>query len=214
MCPEGNPNKQRPHNMNKMEVVRYCYDSVIKAFPDSHITFLIDKPNIEIMELVEECPNPHDYEIFHFENWSDGNVGTFHRQLELACDKDKVLLTEDDYYYLPEAGKIIEEALDSLEFLTPYDHPGYYYESDHDYKRNVALVGDRHWQTVSSTCLTFATRGESIKEVIDTMKGYGWQDHFMWLELTEKHQLWSPIPSLATHMETPYLASNFLWLNK
>lgn len=206
MCPEGNPNKHRPDNMTKMETVKTCYKSVLKAFPNAHITFIIDKPNVEIMELVEECPNKHDYEIFHFESWNDGNVGTFHRQLDLAQDMGKVLLLEDDYFFIPDAETIIENALDEFEFITPYDHPGYYTEAEHDYKREVELAGGRHWQTVSSTCLTFASTGERIKAVIDTMKKFGWQDHFMWLELTQEHKLWSPIPSVATHMEVEYLA--------
>lgn len=211
MCPEGNPAKQRPRGMNKMSVISLCLESVEKAFPGVHITFLIDKPNLEIVQLADSSPNPHKIETFHFGSWEDGNIGTFHRQLDLAADMEKVLLLEDDYYFVKGAGKKIEKVLGELEFLTPYDHPGYYTEDIHNYKRQVRVVGGHHWQTVDSTTLSFASTGQAIRGVMDTMKEHGWRDHYMWLEITKDHKLWSPMPSLATHMEAPFLAPAVDW---
>jgi hypothetical protein len=212
MCPEGNPNKKRPSNLSKMELVKYCYESVITAFPRSEITFLVDKPNLELINLIDSCPNLHTIATFHFGSWDEGNIGTFHNQLDLAVkDGGKVLLLEDDYFFLPGAEYIIENALDKLEFLTPYDHPGYYTEDIHNYKREIIVAGGHHWQTITSTTLTFATTSKALENVIETMKKYGWQDHNMWLEITKNHKLYSPIPSLATHMESPYLAPAINW---
>lgn len=212
MCPEGNPNKERPQNMSKMELIKVCFDSVIKAFPNAEYTFLIDKPSVEIVDLADSCPRPHSIETTHHEDWGTGNMMSFRRQLEIAVGLDKVLLLEDDYYFNEGSGEIIESALDELQFLTPYDHPGYYTEDIHSYKRHVRMAGNHHWQNVTSTCLTFASKGEHIKRVKGTMEEFGWADHPMWSELTKLYDLWSPIPSLATHMETPFIAPKMEWL--
>jgi hypothetical protein len=43
------------------------------------------------------------------------------------------------------------------------------------------------------------------------MKLFGWADEPMWKEITKDHSLVQAVPSLATHMETPYLAPNIDW---
>lgn len=213
MCGSGSTTKHRPQDMDKSQLVQTCYNSFITAFMDvqPHVTFLIDKPTLDLVKLADACPFQHDIEIFHFGDFNEGNIGTFHRQLDLAENMDKVLFLEDDYYFLPDAGKIINEALEVFDFLTPYDHPGYYNEPVHHYKREVEVAVGRHWQTVISTCLTFAGHGNTIKGIKDVMKDFGWADHPMWVEITKHYKLWSPIPSLATHMEVEYLSPNVSW---
>jgi len=216
LCPEGNPLKQRPIRP-KLNLISACFHSFIKAFETvcPKVWFLVDKPSDELMEIVEGCPFPFKVETFRFGDWGSGNKGTFYRQLDIASGLEgKVFFLEDDYYFLPEAGKAIDEALDSLAFLTPYDHPGYYTEEGHRYKREVRIAGNRHWQTVKDTTLTFATHANLVKHEIETMKFFGWVDVKLWAELSKRHQLWSPIPSLATHMETPYLSPVIDWQSR
>lgn len=214
MCGSGSTTKHRPQDMDKSQLVQTCYNSFITAFMDvqPRVTFLIDKPTLDLVKLADACPFQHDIEIFHFNDFNEGNIGTFHRQLDLAENMDKVLFLEDDYYFLPDAGSTINLALDTLEIITPYDHPGYYTEDVHVCRgKQVKLAAGHHWQDVLSTCLTFACKGSFIKEEKETMKKFGWADHPMWCELTQWHTLWSPIPTLATHMEVEYLSPNIRW---
>jgi hypothetical protein len=216
LCPYGNILKRRPVTGGKQGLIECCYPSFLKAFEKirPQVVFILDKPNPWLVDLVSSCPFPHQIESYAYPDLSQGNTQTFHRQLDLAADMDKVFFLEDDYYLLPECGEALEKAIDELEVVTPYDHPGYYSEQQHDYPRTVKVVGNHHWQTVSSTCLTFATIGKFIKQEIDCMKKYGWADHPMWLDLTQRHKLWAPIPSLATHMEIEVLAPVVDWWHR
>lgn len=216
LCPEGNPLKQRPIQP-KLNLILTCFQSFVQAFESVHpkVWFLVDKPNDKLMEIVEGCPFPYKVETFRFGDWGSGNEGTFKRQVEIAAELEgKVFFLEDDYYLLPEAGKVIAEALDTLEVLTPYDHPGYYTEEGHRYRREIKIASNRHWQTVKDTTLTFATHADMVRQEIEVMKSCGWVDIKLWVELSKRHQLWAPIPSLATHMETPYLSPVINWQGK
>jgi hypothetical protein len=197
-----------------MDLVRYCFISVMRAFRkvDCKFTFLLDKPNTELIDLVNTCDRDYKISTSNIPDWSEANKQTFHKQLDIAekC-LDKVFFLEDDYYILPKAGPIIHDMLDNCDFLTPYDHPGYYTEETHNYKRDVIFENGRHWQTVISTCLTFGTHSSIIRCEKKRMKEYGWSDHPMWCDLTKDYKLYSPIPSLATHMETEFLSFGINW---
>lgn len=210
LCSEGNPDKKRPI-WPKMKLVEACFTSVMKAF-DCEFHFIIDKPTVELVNLVKTCSHPYTMEILHTQGWMEGNEASYFRQLDVASEReDSVMLLEDDYYLLPNAGRKIEEALKELTFITPYDHPGYYTETKHKYLRKVVNVGDHHWQKVIDTTLTFgASSGRIIKDNIDKFKSNSVWDEHIWETLGE-YELWSPIPSLATHMETPYLSPVIKW---
>jgi hypothetical protein len=107
--------------------------------------------------------------------------------------------------------KIINKALDDLEFITAYDHPRYYDEDRHQYKREVRLAGGHHWQTVISTTHSFAGRKKSLVEEFRLIKSYGYDDHGMWCDVTKRKKLWAPIPSLSTHCEVGQISPNVKW---
>lgn len=201
-CSTGSINKERPIE-GKYNLVKKCFGSFIEAFKGYKPIILLDKPNEEFRELFK------GYEViesFH-PDFTSGNVGTFHKQIDLALEaKEDFFFVEDDYFFLPDSGKKIVEAIKELPFVTPYDHPGYYFEDTHDYKRNIKLIGNQHWQTIISTTLTFGGQYQALKEVHEKMRTYGWADHPMWVDVIKEYALWSPIPTLATHMETPHLA--------
>jgi len=215
MCSEGNPNKVRPNNLSKLEIVKLCYQSFLEAFKDLeilYVTFILDKPTKELRKIIKDFPFDHNVIEFNEDGWQKGNETTFHAQIDLASRMaGKVMFLEDDYFFLPKSGVIIDEALEDLEFVTPYDHPGYYSEKEHDYERDVYLIANHHWQSVISTCLTFATHSKFIRQHGELMKKFGTADHPMWKEITKNTYLWSPMPSLATHMETPFLAPIIKW---
>lgn len=205
-CSTGNPNKKRPIE-GKIPLVRACFESFREAFKDVDCTViaLLDKPTNELREIFRDVSVEESY----YSNFNEGNINSFHRQISLALQhKEDFLFVEDDYMWLPGSGKKIAEC--GLPFYTPYDHPGYYSEDAHKYKRDVVLAGGHHWQTVISTTLTFGGKISSLEKEAETMWRYGWADHPMWCDITQRIPLYSPIPTLATHMETDYLAPYWL----
>jgi hypothetical protein len=200
--------KERPIE-DKRELVKTCFTSFLKAFGgvDYSLKILLDKPNTEFRELFKG----HDVEESFYADFSEGNTRSFHRQIDIALEKGKdFLFVEDDYFWLD--GKPVELALKEVDgFITPYDHPGYYSEDIHSYDKKVRVMGNHHWQRVISTTLTFGGKYEHLKQEAETMKKYGWADHPMWLNVTKRLPLYSPIPTLATHMETPHLSPCVDW---
>lgn len=203
-CPGGSL-KERPIEP-KEKLIEFCFTSFLEAFKDIDykLKVLIDKPNTAMRNLFED----YDTEETFYPTFGEGNIKSFHRQIDLALTSDLFLFVEDDYYFLPESGPKLLKAIKEFDFVTPYDHPGYYTEEIHKYKREVEYL-DHHWTTVISTTLTFGGNGETLRKEAKTMKEYGWADHPMWVDITKRRKLWCPIPSLATHMETPHLAHGF-----
>jgi hypothetical protein len=205
-CPNKNPVKNLIVEP-KEELIRVCFKSFKEAFKgvDYKLIVLVDKPNQKTAEIFKNC----EVEETSYNDWNEGNIKSFHRQLDLAASYqgEKFLLVEDDYLWVPGAGEIID-AID-FPFFTPYDHPHHY-----PLREEVFLSSGRHWRTNISTTLTFGGKVECLKKVAPTMKLYGWNDHKMWMDILENDkdiQLWSPIPSLATHAEPEVLAPFLDW---
>lgn len=208
-CSQGNPSKNRPITP-KVELVRRCFGSFLKAFDgvECEVRILLDKPTNEFREIFKGFKVEESY----YADFNEGNIRSFHRQLDIACESDHpdFLLIEDDYYFLPHAGKVIEG--NALSFYTPYDHPRHYDEDGHMNERQLITVDNNwHWRTIKSTTLTFGGKTDFLRDEVATMKKYGWADHPMWVDVTQRVALWSPIPSLATHMEVEHLSFCIDW---
>lgn len=216
MCSHENT-KLKPFKASKLELITKCYRSFLKAFEriELKVIFIIDKPTCELVELVETCPFKHEIETCDI-----GNVGTFHKQLEYAKDiEGNVLLLEDDYLWLPDSGSKFIDAMGVDSFVTPYDHPDYYRLDEHFLWNNdtsgLEILGGHHWHSVRSTTLTFGGFGETFANWYEYMLPYGVNDFDMWNMITSGNNgssvLLSPIPSLATHVESDMLAPNIDW---
>lgn len=206
-CSVGS-SKPRPIE-GKIELVRRCYESFLEAFKgvDYELKVLLDKPSAELREIF----GPDCEETF-YGSFTEGNTKSFHRQIDLALEaEDDFLFVEDDYLWIPGAGKVIQDTLEELPFITPYLHPGYFTEDTHNYKKEVRLVNDRVWFGVVSTTLTFGGKYQSLLEEHETMRKYGWADHPMWCDITQRIPLYTPANTLATHCETPWLAPTYDW---
>jgi hypothetical protein len=209
-CSAGNPNKKRPISGDKIDLVRLCFNSFLRSFEgvDYKLICLLDKPTPELRKIFAG----HETEETYYAGFTEGNVGSFHRQIELALEyKQPFLFVEDDYYWLEGAGSKIAGAVKELPFVTPYDHPRYYDEEKHEYSRDIKIVSNHHFASIKSTTLTFGGRYESVFKEADTMKKYGWVDEEMWLDITQREALYAAIPTLATHMETEHLSLTVDW---
>lgn len=195
--------------MNKHQIVETAYKSFLNTFT-SPTHFIIDKPEPWIVEMVK---NRGDVTTTDTMDWDTGNFDTFRIQLKLASEQtEPVLLLEDDYFWLePDSENILEQSIRELGFVSPYDHPNHYFEQGYNNPRQIKVAGGRHWQSVLSTTLTFGATPELIRSNWDKLNGHGTIDDEMWKSITNVDKLWSPIPSLATHMETDYLSPTFKW---
>lgn len=205
-----NVNKKSPiFTEDKFSLVKFCLTSFLEAFrgEDIKIHFILDNCPPEYEELVK----PYAYSIIRT---SIGNPGIFRKQVEIASSiDDYVLFQEDDYYWLPNTGYKLIEAVKTLEFVTPQDEYLYYFnEPRHLGKFEIRVIGDHHWREVNSTTLTFATHGRLIKENEDIIYKHEIWDYPMWQEIRGAgYRLWGPIPTLATHLVKDQLSPCVDW---
>lgn len=155
-----------------------------------------------------------------------GGHGAFIFSVEFCIrnwqDDVKVYFTEDDYIYTRDAPKILEEGLDISDYVSGYDHPDKYIDSDQRGDNpfikdggeitRVLISKSRHWKLTNSTCLTFGTNIKTMKMDFGIFKSQIY-DFPMWRELIEKknRRLISCIPAVSTHGETKYLSPFVDW---
>jgi hypothetical protein len=199
-CPylSSNPN---PLGVDKNFIIKTCFESFKKGSSGFEVKIINDSVDGSIFE---------GYEIIQ---GKVGNIESFHQQLDIACQLDnheKVMLVEDDYLWVEGAAAKIERALDELDIISPYDHPGHYREErfKHNPKRMV-LIDDQTYRECPSNTLTFATKAYVIKQNIDLIKSFGIRDHELFSSLP--HDMYCPVPSLATHLVEGLLAPNVCW---
>jgi hypothetical protein len=163
-----------------------------------------------------------------------GNSGSYRRALAEAtapglADADLVYLSEDDYLYLPAAFRNLvtaAEAIPEASYFTLYDHRDRYTRTDDadGGRARIFLVGDHHWRTVESTCMSYGARVGALR---GDARIHAWasrevipEDRAMWRRIQGlgiyrfkfgRRKLVSPIPTLATHLETEYLAPGADW---
>lgn len=196
--------KPLPYNWDKPTLLENCLESFI-ATGAKDITFLLD--GVENKEMFEKYGEIIDCTGL-------GNVGTFHKQLELGQQHDKVFLVEDDYLWRPDTFKHMERAVDELDFVSPYDHPGHYLEERFDKHYEMKLIDNITYREAPSNTLTFATKGETIKKLYSKMLYWGVADHEMFQDLrSQGYRMWNPVPSFATHLVDGLLAPNINWKN-
>jgi hypothetical protein len=129
-----------------------------------------------------------------------GNQETFSKQVELLCqqeDSDIVYLAEDDYLYLPgEFSSMIDflRQNSDVDFVSPYDHLDCYTLRLHQEPKWLKVCAGRHWRTAASTCLTFLTRREILRNTRTAFRNYRRRsfDCSVWLSLT-KHRIFNPL---------------------
>lgn len=193
-----NPN---PLGRDKKHIVYECFKSFKKALTGQKVTILSDHVPTDWYELFKGYPvitSPQ------------GNIESFHKQLDLVCklpNEEKVMLVEDDYLWIPGSIGVIEKALDTFTIMSPYDHPAHYQEErfKHQAKRMI-LVDNQTYREAPSNTLTFATHAWVIKQNIDIIKSFGVRDHELFMTL--EHDMFVPVPSLATHLVEGLLAPN------
>jgi hypothetical protein len=223
---------------------------------------------VKIIALLDSCPpeyenlfrkyfSSEDLELIRLDRV--GNSGTFELQIKMLLEQNYsqfIYLAEDDYFYLPDQFEamvnFLKENSSDVDFVSPYDHLDCYTSALHKHPVEVKVYGEKHWRTVSSTCLTFLTTKNNLQETRKIFETYtqGNFDASLWLSLTKykifnlsdifkfyhtdkflyrvikasyfhswrqifsgkRWKLWSPVPSIATHMDSNFLSPNVNWL--
>ncbi|MEI6078373.1 MAG: glycosyltransferase family 2 protein [Verrucomicrobiota bacterium] len=159
------------------------------------IWFILDNCPVAYSELVRSTFPRTDFELIILDG--AGNEATFVRQIEVLTRQsaaELVYFAEDDYLYLPgslERGVAFLRRHAAADFLTLYDHSDYHTKYIHGVKGDEFQEDGHRWHTISSTCLTFLARKNSLVETVDVFQSYGRKnsDLGLWLALTKVRAL-------------------------
>jgi len=199
---------KNPFSDDKNEINLKCLNSFLNSIGgcDKLITFItngLDK------DWCDKHLKPYGTVI-------EGNIGneeTFWEQLDLTCtlhNEEKVMFVEDDYLWRPNTLQQIEDALDTLPIIFPYDHPGHHTEERFkNQAKRITMVNGFTYHDVPSNTLTFATKAYVIKQNYEKIKTFGVRDHEMWQSLGI--DMWSPNYSICSHLVENILSSNVKW---
>ncbi len=156
--------------------------------------------------------------------------------LSLSDKKGTILLSEDDYLWLPGSLSQMMNAfteIDAADYITPYDHP-VRYDPDFSGGADIAHWCSRiycsnrsHFRAHESTCMTFMVRANVLAEDFNVHRAYAEvtkkcpNDRGLFRSLQhlgdsqimskKRRLLLGPMPSLATHVHLPYLAPVVDW---
>lgn len=196
------------HNDSKKNLALMCFRSLSLArdFTDERYELIVVSDGAEEWKSEIACSK-----------WIDatgkGNFGTFKEQLYQAAnyDDETVLLVEDDYLWRPNTLVVLQQAVERLGLVFPYDHPGHYMEQRFTRMKRMEMVGNFTYRKAESNTLTFATTANFIRTYYDILTTHGTNDHEMFSKLSETEDLWCPTYSMATHCVTGLLAPNVDW---
>lgn len=200
ITPFLSPSKPPDWFRDKFELVKVCVASFVAA-GESNKTFLLDN-----------CP--HEYAEY-FSRFGSVHAGVWGKKVSLykayefaqiRCKGD-ILFLEDDYLWRPHTLPILEQGLNALKFVSPYDHVGNY----GDGIARTFVVGNTTWRLCPDNTHTFAIKSEIFQNNIDDFY-YGLHDWQMYHKLAE-HGIkgYTPMYSMATHLVDGLLAYNTNW---
>lgn len=204
--PSTNPSPIYQENKDKLNEL--CLKSFIGAFKDikPYTVFICDYCSDETMEMIERV-YPFKKKILYTKL---GQNGTSLKQYELAREQDlDIYFCESDYIYQEGSGQDFLNGLKEFELVSPYDHIDHY---NTPYTPRVELVKNHHWRTAQNNTMTWAVSNKLFKDHYDIFYKYGYLDKEVWEDLfDEGHELYVPIPSIATHMVSNALAPTINW---
>lgn len=197
---------------DKFKLNELCLKSFVHAFSDikPEVIFLLDKCGVEYYKLIEDYV-PFNYTV---EDANLGINGTMLRAYEIASElEDYVIFQECDYLYSGVIGKLYLKAMKELGIVSPYDHPNFYHAREyHKEECRIKLVTGHHFRTCERNTMTWGCHSSIIKEHRQLFDRYGYLDGEVWYELKSHGlDLWTPIPSFATHMVKDCLAPSYDW---
>ena len=216
-----NKDKDRPvWKDDKDALVKFCHNSMIQALNPTKVYYVLDTPTQFMIELIGQSSVTQYPACLIHSGWVTKleAAGAAHFEAIKIAEglpaDEKYGIIEDDYFFTPNAGEVISNGLDKYDVVTPYVHPSFYKDltnNNKTWKHRVEEIDGLLWQTVPSTTLTFCATGEFIHQEAERFKYWGAHDSELWEDINKRHQLWGPVPSVATHMEMKHLAAGVDW---
>ena len=194
------------HADDKWKLVKLCHESFLKAKDKEQVTYLLDQCPQEWVDYFSEYGV-----VVNNDGLVDYDVsGSIKRMFNYAKDLEgKILMLEDDYLWRPNTIKHLWRALDDYPLVSPYDHPSHYIEKKYyDFKFRLQITDGMVWRNSPGNTHTFGTTGDYIRGHWNLFKD-GVYDTPFYESLP--HQVWNPIPALATHMCVGWLSPSVDW---
>lgn len=224
------------HNKIKLKISAFdCLKNLKKNFRGINITVVADSLPKKEVDQYRKIVKKNDLININVNNNSKSFIYCINLALgfekskyfkKLTDENEIIYFVENDYIHLSNSKKILLDAFSlRIDYVSLYDHPDLYnnvnnlkeftQSLDNSY-RKVFLGKYSHWATSPSTTLTFAVKKKTLYEdYIFFKKGCKRdipRDHKIFTQLTNRGRiLVTPIPSMATHTETNYLAPLINW---
>jgi len=202
-------------NDDKYKLSDLCLRSLKSSLGDLKVKIfvLLDNCPAEYIDMFKKYFDEDDMEIIQLNGV--GNLVTFGMQIKLLLEQNYsniVYFAEDDYFYLPNQFKEMIKFLKNngdVDFVSPFDHIDYYKYNFHNYKSKIKVSDEKHWRNVATTCLTFLTTKEILKDTKNIFMTYtkGNYDTSIWASLT-KYNIFNPF-KLFKYSKKPYFVAVF-----
>lgn len=201
----SNPN---PLGRNKDFILETCFKSFLEAGGDKvELTVISDRLSEAHRKMFSKYGKLVDCE--------PGMVNSRNKSFSLGCEEpneDKIMFCEDDYLWVPGCLERLEQALDIIKLVSPYDHPAHYLEERFKYQgKKMVLFENQTFRQAPSNTHTFGCRASLVKQNREIFLNT-WGDHETFTKLGELGiEMYVPVPSWATHLVTGLLAPNVSW---
>lgn len=204
--PSTNPSPIYQEDKDKLN--KLCLKSYVDAFKEIRpkTVFICDHCSEDTLEMIYNvCKFEKEVIVTHL-----GQNGTSLKQYDLAKAQNlDIYFAESDYIYLENSGVELLRGLEEFGLVSPYDHPDHYKTS---FVPKIKVIDNHHWRTAENNTMTWAVSNKLFNDNYDIFYKYGYLDHDVWDDLRVKgHELYVPIPSLATHSVANYLAPTIDW---
>ena len=174
---EAGNSKQKLDHATKF----YCLKNFCSEFVNSNIIIIADNCKPETIE------NLKVFEKKIIET-SLGNAKSWRYCVEYSIsnfnNNEAVYFVEDDYIHLPDSEKILLEGLVISDYVTLYDHPDKYKNTNNGgvnplikyggEKTIVMLTEHSHWKITNSTTMTFAVKMDTL--IVDKDIWWRWTE--------------------------------------
>jgi hypothetical protein len=196
----------RPKYFSKFK----SWDSFYNSFsPISDVHVVWDGPQNELFEHIQK----YGVKIEIID--SKSNQGSLN-QCFLVADKEKgdyenLFFSEDDHFYLPNAGSVLLEGLEKFyqHFIATGDHPDRYRKNNGDIIQvdEIFVTPRSHWRIAESyvfsfgvSAVTFDVFRKALFFYNDSGAGAVRDRDFFRYIITCGYRLFTPIPACSTHM--------------
>jgi hypothetical protein len=217
-------NKIKPEYINN-ELCLKNFCSVFSSHIDD-VYIIADNCCEETLKMIKQYIHPENITCVSVGH----GAGTFNLALDMALELDDdevVYFVENDYLHLDGSDTILLEGieLDSVSFVSLYDHPDKYicsnvggnpFIQDGGEQTKVYLTNSIHWKITNSTTMTFASKVRTLRDAEVILRKFTSGTHpndfpmFIALGKRGKHLI-TPIPSYSTHGETQWLSPLVDW---